>query len=985
MIKRLSLRNFMSYASADIPLSPGVNFVCGPNGSGKSSILIAISLALGLSRTERGRKLSDLIRWGSDRALIRLVLDNSPVDGVRPWPEFDTDELEIERSLTKSGSYPLKIDGLPSTKEELTALIRRQGINPDNMLIIMQQDMVEEFSLLSPTQKLEMLEEVIEFESYRKDLLQAREELGALLEEEQQTRKILEGQSRRVTEWERLYERYQRKRKLEDELEDLTAESLWARVVEAERQLQQLELRKAEREQELQRLAKRVEDLDGRIKERLVRVEESWADLEASKRSLVQVASAQAAAASKVEILGRLKEDEVAEVERLRHSMARDRAEAESAAAKLDRLRAGAEQGVGEVESLERRLQQLRSEISSLAESRKVEELQSELGSKNCKISELERQISSLKERLASPFGRDLETAAEAVKSIPGLAGEVYGPLYMCVESEDFSPDVLRSLLGDSLLRSFVTTNENDAAKVAELLKERGLDSQVFTVPDSALVLLEEKELPEEEGVLDWAVNRIRAPKHVEALLHTVLGGTVLAAPGHSLQQLARSLQTTVVNRDGERAGFVRGLIVQVGTKVRAEARELEAELAEATQAYQRVQSEVADLSRQLEAARADRDRTLGFRLQEMLSLHSRIELIRSRAVPQEAVLQREAERLLTRSQALAELKERMLEERDRKLKQVERDLSSAAKAASSADAELSKAELRYQRARERLERQLQGYYELQGKRMVLLDQMSSMRAALRDIEHRISGKREETQRLVDQAEDLSPRIPSPRDLLELERLISNIRGSLAELSDVPDDIEGVYKKYLGEYDALRTSLQSIIEKKEEMQAELRKGLERWREIMARHLEEVNRDFNEILAEIGARGRVSLTDGDVRSVGLDIEVGFAGKELTSISTLSQSGGEKSLSTMSFLLALQRQVKSPFRAVDEYDVHLDPMNKDLVTRLLRSAVRRGGGKQYIAITPSQIPRKDLEGAENVVVVQSVEGKSKVGSLVLEAPA
>jgi len=368
-----------------------------------------------------------------------------------------------------------------------------------------------------------------------------------------------------------------------------------------------------------------------------------------------------------------------------------------------------------------------------------------------------------------------------------------------------------------------------------------------------------------------------------------------------------------------------------------------------------------------------------------MLSLYSRIELIRSRAVPQEAVLQREAERLLTRSQALAELKERMLEERDRKLKQVERDLSSAAKAASSADAELSKAELRYQRARERLERQLQGYYELQGKRMVLLDQMSSMRAALRDIEHRISGKREETQRLVDQAEDLSPRIPSPRDLLELERLISNIRGSLAELSDVPDDIEGVYKKYLGEYDALRTSLQSIIEKKEEMQAELRKGLERWREIMARHLEEVNRDFNEILAEIGARGRVSLTDGDVRSVGLDIEVGFAGKELTSISTLSQSGGEKSLSTMSFLLALQRQVKSPFRAVDEYDVHLDPMNKDLVTRLLRSAVRRGGGKQYIAITPSQIPRKDLEGAENVVVVQSVEGKSKVGSLVLEAPA
>jgi chromosome segregation protein len=187
----------------------------------------------------------------------------------------------------------------------------------------------------------------------------------------------------------------------------------------------------------------------------------------------------------------------------------------------------------------------------------------------------------------------------------------------------------------------------------------------------------------------------------------------------------------------------------------------------------------------------------------------------------------------------------------------------------------------------------------------------------------------------------------------------------------------------LSEFETLKKSLQSVIERKGEMQAEQRKGLERWSEIMAGHLDGINRDFNEILGEIGARGRVSLTDGDVRNVGLDIEVGFAGKEFTSISTLSQSGGEKSLSTMSFLLALQRQIKSPFRAVDEYDVHLDPMNKDLVTRLLKSAVRRDGAKQYIAITPSQIPRHDLEGAENVVVVQSVEGRSRVGSLVLEA--
>ena len=141
-------------------------------------------------------------------------------------------------------------------------------------------------------------------------------------------------------------------------------------------------------------------------------------------------------------------------------------------------------------------------------------------------------------------------------------------------------------------------------------------------------------------------------------------------------------------------------------------------------------------------------------------------------------------------------------------------------------------------------------------------------------------------------------------------------------------------------------------------------------------------DFNDILGEIGGRGRVELVGEDVRRVGLDIWIGFEGKEMTSISTLAQSGGEKSLSTMAFLLALQRQIKSPFRAVDEYDVHLDPLNRNRVTSLLKSAVRRDS-KQYIAITPSQISRQDLEDAENVVIVQSVDGMSRAGSLVLEA--
>jgi DNA repair exonuclease SbcCD ATPase subunit len=82
----------MSYAYARIPLNLGLNIICGPNGAGKSSILLAISVALGQAYTERGRKFSDMIRYGEDTARVTLTFDNKVKGGTRPIPSFNTDE-----------------------------------------------------------------------------------------------------------------------------------------------------------------------------------------------------------------------------------------------------------------------------------------------------------------------------------------------------------------------------------------------------------------------------------------------------------------------------------------------------------------------------------------------------------------------------------------------------------------------------------------------------------------------------------------------------------------------------------------------------------------------------------------------------------------------------------------------------------------------------------------------------------------------------
>jgi len=73
------------------------------------------------------------------------------------------------------------------------------------------------------------------------------------------------------------------------------------------------------------------------------------------------------------------------------------------------------------------------------------------------------------------------------------------------------------------------------------------------------------------------------------------------------------------------------------------------------------------------------------------------------------------------------------------------------------------------------------------------------------------------------------------------------------------------------------------------------------------------------------------------------------------------------------LALQQRIRSPFRAIDEYDVHMDPKNREMIANLLISAVE-GGEAQYLAITPNQM---FFEGKDvHIITVQNIEGTSLV---------
>jgi chromosome segregation protein len=270
LIQEVILENFMSYEYARVPFKHGVNVICGPNGSGKSSLLLAISVALGQSYTERSRKLSDLIRWGKDQARVTLILDNTKRGNKRPIPKFNKDQIFLTRVLRRDGQYWFELENRAATKQDVQRLLSRLGVDPNNMLIIMHQNMVEQFTVLSQQEKLRMVEAAVGLEPYRTNVLEARKKLTRILGQEESVGKLLESAEQTLNYWREQYDRYQEKKQLQTKRRFLERELAWAEVVRKEEIIKELE---AERKKE-QNVLNQIEEETKTVKEHL-RIQQS--------------------------------------------------------------------------------------------------------------------------------------------------------------------------------------------------------------------------------------------------------------------------------------------------------------------------------------------------------------------------------------------------------------------------------------------------------------------------------------------------------------------------------------------------------------------------------------------------------------------------------------------------------------------------------------------------------------------------------------
>jgi len=134
------------------------------------------------------------------------------------------------------------------------------------------------------------------------------------------------------------------------------------------------------------------------------------------------------------------------------------------------------------------------------------------------------------------------------------------------------------------------------------------------------------------------------------------------------------------------------------------------------------------------------------------------------------------------------------------------------------------------------------------------------------------------------------------------------------------------------------------------LEANLRERVRRWNKFRSSIAKRTNLYFTTNLSQKGFSGKLSF---DFEHKTLDISIQLErlnAKEQEIHDTKSLSGGERSYSTVALLLALWEAMECPFRAMDEFDVFMDSVNRQISIQLLIDAAREHRQRQFIFISP-----------------------------------
>ena len=184
-------------------------------------------------------------------------------------------------------------------------------------------------------------------------------------------------------------------------------------------------------------------------------------------------------------------------------------------------------------------------------------------------------------------------------------------------------------------------------------------------------------------------------------------------------------------------------------------------------------------------------------------------------------------------------------------------------------------------------------------------------------------------------------------ELGQLKRRLEELKSSIRSLGNVNVNAIEDYKEISERYEFMKTQHGDLVKAEEALLKiieELDAGMRRQFEEKFR---EIQREFDKVFKEMfgGGSGKLELLeDEDLLEAGIQIIAQPPGKKLQNMMQLS--GGEKALTAIALLFAIQNLKPSPFCLLDEIEAALDDSNVDRFAKYLHKLTKY---TQFIVIT------------------------------------
>ncbi|KAJ3416307.1 Structural maintenance of chromosomes protein 6 [Chytridiales sp. JEL 0842] len=1010
-VESVELFNFMCHKLLRVQFNPNINFVIGHNGSGKSAILTALTVCLGgkATFTNRGSSIKSLLKEGTTGGTVSVTLRNQGPDAYRP--EQYGDRITIERKILKDDQeisrkreeiiaildhFSIAIDNPMAILTQDTSRQFLANSTPKEKYSFFLKgtllaQLKSDHALIS--EYIKRAERIVNTkEKLLPEMKQELEKLKARwkeIEASQNLERDIEKLKEKVI-WARVSEKEENVKITEDEIVTLHSKRKAVEQKLADYEIQFQELLKLFKQAEVQKneLFKSGHPLIDRLTSRedeMLTIKNEIAEYNGAEKNvaneLKSVENHSKVLANRIrEEQSKLQEDTQAKIEQ-------QQAEINAANIQLDVIR----QRCGEIHQQQDVIQADLDRTHSTVKEK--EDYLNDLQSKIADDERYLRNIQAAKDNRLRAFPINIQRIVQAIEQIEHQGKwkgkKPIGPCgaLMTVNKPEFSK-VIHSILSSDL-NSFICFDHDDAKSLRDLFKQFKCYASVIVNDNREFDFSSGEADPKYLTVLralDFAdpivMRQMILNYRIEALVlvKTRHEGDSIAVRGFN-SRLRGVYSMELVRHGGLRGGLQTTVLYERREGHVMQVTNQQSHVDECIQRVQANKALVHEVEYDLHGFKDRRERLEG--------QLKHIKLEAQRLVNEEKKWNFEIQRLHEELQeeepaniAALETEKRGLEEQMQILNGQLADLQATKESRKAAFKELQaekeaiKNELNVLKAKnDKAEENIQ---QLTKSMEAIVKNKDFESAHVADYDNRI---KEADIRLEQQKKEAHDELRKALELsnhrMELGRneTIENLERKLRELeiklrearkvTGSPEEVQAKLNIALEEYHFAKAELKSAKRLIIELEKGLQERIAAWYQLRRRISIAAKHIFSLNMRTRGFTAKLIL---DHKHQTLDLRVDVHGAQKRSMASHNHdahgsqdsfgekdpktlSGGEKSFSTVCLLLSLWESMGNPFRALDEYDVFMDAVNRKISTKMMiENARKEGGGCQYIFITP-----------------------------------